>query len=540
MYRSPSLLLSPNNNLIDKDYLLGVNTDFCFIQILDNNEDDLHDHDSIIYACGNYVLMYRRHTKQQVFLHQPTSCLEKIRQISLCHQRRFMSIVLQGGKDGYCVVIYDLLSLLSSTNTSSTYRKKKVLTHSNKSIINAIYATVSKDGKSCLLLSDAPTYTLSLWNIERTPEVLATIELKTPSNKSIHRIDFSPTDKKIICAMGDGILRFFRIVDNTFRPITILTERQHQNYTHHCWSAETGDLILCTDTNELIAVNNFEARLFLSLSDWKNSLRTIISFSKGIIIGDDNGSIRVYCAIPPGGRQSFTLTKELCTHSNLDKSGIKVLALSLDEKYLISLHTSGRLCGFRMTNFVDIIPYEEDQEYCIVPSFHSPSPAGIQSITCIDICEWKPIVAIAGSDNVLRLWDYEEKCFQLTCQLQDEIVSISLHPSSLLILVCCKDYCELSSIHSGRLCSIWTQEVGTHGSSCFSNGGQYFALDDGPYAQIFNTYNQTQVCTLQGHSSTIRCISWKADDSQIGTVGEDGVIYIWDSSSGKKMKQHSK
>lgn len=466
-------------------------------------------------------MIWHRHDKKQIVLHQCTSS-EVLQQIALCPNRRLIGIAVQK-PDGPQVILYDGITL----------KRKKSLRHVDD-IGNILSISFSKDSKQCLILGDAPNFLLSAWSIEKVPKVTASIRLATPSGKRSNRADLCSTDAKMACASGNGILRFFKIVDKIFRPVTVNLRREQQNYLFHCWLPD-GQVVLGTDSNELIVIDNCEVQSVVSIENWDQSISAMESFSKGVLVGGSSGTVRVY-TMTQADRIHLTMTKAF---KSSDSSEIKAIARSPTEEFFICMNNAGKIWSFPLTH-VDMLNANEENENTVVPTFHRPNSNGENAILCMDICLWKPIVVTGGCDRTVRIWNYETSSVQLVQNCDSDILSISLHPSSLQILIGFEKYTRIDFVHQENLSNVWRSDISTNGSSNFSSGGAYFALGIGPYVQVYDAYTYQTLCILRGHSSTVRSICWKSNDQQIGTIGEDGAICIWATSTGKRIFRHGK
>jgi len=504
--------MASSSELIRKECILGINTNVRSVHALEN--------DQVLYSCANHVVVSRRDDKTQTFIHQ-CHPLEQIQLIALCPSRKTIAVVISG-KDGPYIILYDAL----------TYRRKKVLRQAEDTA-DIIGVSFSKDGKQCLILRDAPDYLLSLWNIEKVPKVIVSIRLATPSGKRIQRADMCPSDSRLICVSGNGILRFFKVTDNIFRPVTVNLRREQQNYVNHCWLS-SGIVVLGTDKNELVVIQNFEAKAILPIDDWDQGITAMAPFSNGLMIGGNRGSIRLF---------HETNEEQLFLKATKKSIGGESEVLAFDrffepESLAFCLLSSGRIFSFALSNFGmsdgDMGAAKGDD---IVPSFHTQYN-GEKKIVCISICAWKPIVATGGSDRTLRIWNFKSKTFVLIHDCKDELVSLSLHPMSLQILICTKTYVELCDIHRSALSPTWRKDISTNGSSCFSNGGHYFALSIGEFVQVYNTHTQDLISTLRGHSAPVQSICWKSDDQTLATIGRDGVLCLWNPWSGERLLRH--
>ena len=441
-------------------------------------------------------------------------------QIALCPNRRLVGIVIQKA-DGPQVILYDGITL----------KRKKSLRHADD-IGNILSISFSKDSKECIILGDAPNFLLSAWNIEKVPKMTASIRLATPSGKRSYRADLCFTDAKMVCASGNGILRFFKIVDMIFRPVTVNLRREQQNYLFHSWLLD-GQVVLGTDRNELIVIDNCEVQSVVSIDNWDQSISAMESFSKGVLVGGSSGTVRVY-TMTQADRVHLTMTK---TFKSSDSSEIKAIARSPAEDFFICMNKVGKICSFPLTH-VDMLNANEENENAVVPTFHQPKDDGDKTIICMDICLWKHVVSTGGSDRSIRIWNYETSSLQLVQHCDSDIISISLHPSSLQVLVGFEDSTRIDYVHQESLSNVWKSDLTTNGSSNFSEGGAYFALGIGPYVQVYDAYTYESLSILRGHSSTVRSICWKNNDQQIGTIGEDGAICIWSTSTGKRIFRH--
>ncbi len=504
--------MAKENVSIKKKCILGVNTKVEAVHLLDIER--------VLYACGNHVLIWNTHTKNQTFVYQ---CVdgEDIQTIELFAERRQIGIATKKS-DGSQICIYDTMSL----------NRRKVIKIQNDDDSGIISLSFSTDGKHCLVLRDAPYYHLTLWNIEKNAKMIATIRLATASGKQLRTAAIQPSlDNKdpIACASGNGIVRFFKVVDGIFRPITVNLRREQQNYVAQCWLTNEV-VILGTVDNELIVMRNYVEKEVVRIV-WDQLITSIISFSHGIIVGGSKGSIHVFNCV---GDNNYapSLMKDMILDRH-DSSKVVAIDKADTEELAICLLGNGRICSFPLSDNNVVIREN------IVPWYHTVGDDG----TCVksmDTSILKPIVATAGSDRTLRIWNFDSNEYELIKTFESEIISVSLHPNSFLVLVCFMQHVELSYIHCDKLFLMWRRDMETNGSSCFSHGGQYFALVSGPIVQIYDTYKLDPICTLRGHSSPINSISWRSDDQELATIGIDNVICIWTTSNGKRKLRHGK
>ena len=393
-----------------------------------------------------------------------------------------------------------------------------------------LHASFSRDSKLCLALGGSPDYNLVLWQIHKAAKVVASIKLATPSGKSIYRADLSPNDSSIVCVSGNAILRFFRIVDHCFRPITINLNREPQNYTCHCW-LPTGQIVLGTSTGDIIIIRNFEVDNILTIKeDVEMPICSIVSFSKGIIAGG-SGILFIYNHMD-GDKELLFLARKF--HIRNDNASITNLALSPSEETLILSTANNQMYSFPLAS-LDILKEDENNfRYTSYP-FHSVGPQGKSNISSMDSCIWKPIIVTCGLDKSVRIWNYEDKMMEVIEYFNEDILDISVHPCGLKILLCCTTSVRLCSILVDGLKLAHEIEIKSCQLCRFSSGGQYFALAYNAFVQIYDTYTCESICTLRGHSMAIKSICWKLGDTLICTIGEDGVMCTWTVPKGMRV-----
>eukprot|EP00979_Chaetoceros_neogracilis_P014900 scaffold5005_cov267-Chaetoceros_neogracile.AAC.14 len=497
--------------LIKKDCIIGVNTSVKSVHALDSNK--------VLYCSSNHVVIWMKSEKKQTFVHH-CSPRERIQHIELCSSRRTIAIVIIG-QDGAYIIFYD----------ASTLQRKKVIQPNDGIPERILGLSFSKDGKECLILGDEPEYVLSIWNVEKIPSILASVNLATPSGKEIRQASLCPSDGRLVSVSGNGIIRFFRIIDNIFRPVTVKLRGKQQDYIQHCWLKN--DSIMLATTNELIVVCNFEMETAIPMEGWDQDLVSISPLARGILIGGSKGSIRLYHAVVENSFTELKLTRSI----SFDEDANVLAFDSIEsENVAICLVGSGRICTVLLSNFVPLHAEDAVSIVDIVPSLVQMEATGNQKIF-LDICSWKTTLAIGTPNNTIRIWDYSNKMFDLLHLCKDEIVSLSLHPMGLQVLICTETGVELSAVNYSSLSLRWRHDLSTNGGSCFSNGGHYFALLIGEFVQVYDTFTQNLISTLRGHTAYVQSVCWKDDDVQIATIGRDGVICTWDTWTGDRTSR---
>ena len=305
-----------------------------------------------------------------------------------------------------------------------------------------------------------------------------------------------------------------------------------RNFISHDWFS-TGHLVIGTDKGDLIIVKDNE--VIYSLSSKKPlPAQALKTFSKGIIVGTDGGLLRIYHWLEYG-KEFLSLSKEFsildCSLSSI--SGISISPL---EDVALCVTSNQHLYSFQLCNF-EILKEEHHNHFQpLFINFHGLSLCS--KILSIETCLWKPLLALSSIDRKICIWNYRDKITVVQENYTDDVLDISLHPFGLQILICFQNSVLLCSIIIERLQPICEfKGESSCQICCFSNGGQYFAIAHDAFVRIYHSYSCEILCHLKGHSSTICSLHWKDDDHSMCTIGEDGVICMWQIPSGKRISR---
>lgn len=511
-------IMRSTHDLISKDFVLGVDINTKSVHCVDNEH--------VLYIVGRHVILFNRFDRKQKFVFQCHGT-EIIQTIAVCPMKLSLATAIISG-EGAFVLIFDI----------STQKRKIINLSPEFGMV--IKLSLSADS-TLLILGGEPNYHMELWNLKKNPKLQASIKLATPSGKRISDASICPMESTLICVIGNCNLRFFRIIDSIFRPVTVTLGREQQNYNHHCWISKD-QVVLGTD-NEIIVLINFTVKYCIKVNDWGQNIASMTSLSRGILVGGEKGSIRVY-QMKSHNSNLLEIFKE--EDISTEKTLVQIKGIDCFEagNYGICLTSEGRIRAFELSSFETLEPVNRKFGKDVVPYLHTYQSQDFKcrsaEIFSISVCPWKPIVATAGSDRSIIILNYKEATIQLRQYFPDEISSIALHPCSTMILICFHTCVQIFSIHKGGLSNLWKKETqDKHGLCAFSHGGGQFVYCTGPYAHVFDTYSLNFVATLRGHSKPITSLCWRKGVCQLATIGEDGVICIWNTNTGKRLKRVS-
>ncbi len=261
-------------------------------------------------------------------------------------------------------------------------------------------------------------------------------------------------------------------------------------------------------------------------------IETIIIYSKGFIIGGENGQIMIYeKSEEPKNPYHRIATLPTTTDAKSDKDYPMLMAGVMSSKVrCMSLNVAEDSLAFTTENNqlmrvpINIERPTDDAkfEYLVYP-FHS------RGINGMDICIKKQLVGTCGADKTVRIWNYHSKTLDICEVFQDEANSLAFHPSGFHIVVGFTDKVRMMNVFQKSLKTF--KEIGI--KLCreirFSNGGHLFACTNQHAISVYKFY--TAECppeyNFKDHSGKVRCIQWLDDDSGFISGGWDGAVCMW-------------
>ena len=490
------------------------------------------DDHQLVYVCGHQVVVMNTENRDQSFITgttQPYLSLG-ISAIACSVSKKTIAIA----------EIVEPIAMVAFFD-SQTLRRKKVLQYSELGSREIRCMAFSADGRLCLTQGAGPEWNLVLWNIEKSVKVIGSVKISMSDDNPVHQVSFCPWDSNVIIVIGKGLVRIFRITEGQLRPVSVNTRRDHANFISHTWLWDD-KLLLGTEGGEILLLEGLEYRAVVNpqLTENPNEpvcpIFSLSATAKGFVAGTVDGQIWSFCAEEDTKEQY----KREETY-NLPKAdgGIVCVAVTTDDSLMCAVD-SQQLYHFTVAN-ANVTKDGASHAYdYLFTGFHRNNPTtGEVAITGIDVALWKPIAVTCGKDNSVRVWNLQDRRVETSKYFTEEPSAISIHPSGLYVAVAFSDRIRLASILLDDIAV--TKEFNVRGSLVvkFSRGGMYLAAANGANVQIFNTYTGALVSTLRGHTAKVRSIVWQSLDSKLITLGQEGTVYFWDASTGKRSDESS-
>ncbi|XP_028939823.1 cilia- and flagella-associated protein 57, partial [Antrostomus carolinensis] len=387
-------------------------------------------------------------------------------------------------------------------------------------------------------------------------------------------VSFSPQDNAQVCITGNGFFKLFKYSEGTLKQIN-LQKGEPQNYLCHAWLSEE-EVICGTDTGKLTLFESGKLHWETRVEYKKNpreledavtkEYKSLYTFpacsssdvSRGLTY-EDNGSqqdslpqifaVAAYskgfaCSSSPGvvflfektkGKEVYKESQEIWLPQDLfsgepkqsGRQNIICICFSPSEEAMVVSTNKNQLYIFTM---LPTSLMKEKSTYFAYLNF----PLHSASVTGLDICIWKPILATCSLDRSVRIWNYKTSTLELYKKYREEAYTVSLHPNGLFCLVGFSDKLRFISLLYEDMHVLKEFAVRKCSECSFSNRGHLFAAVNGNVIQIYSSITFENINNLKGHSGKIHAVKWSTDDAKFVSCDTNGAVYEWNLLTGKR------
>ncbi|XP_011972224.2 cilia- and flagella-associated protein 57 isoform X2 [Ovis aries] len=490
------------------------------------------DEQIIIFPSGNHCVKYNVDQKWQKFI-PGSDKSQGMLALAISPNRRYLA-VSETVQDKPVITIYELSAI--------PCRKRKILNSFDFPVQKFICMAFSPDSKYLLTQTSPPESNLVYWLWEKQ-KVMAIVRIDTQNN-AVYQVSFNPQDNTQICITGNGMFKLLRFAEGTLKQ-TNFQRGEPQNYLAHTWVSDD-KIIAGTDTGRLFLFESGDQRWETSIvvkeptSETKNlgviqesesliefpavtspvpsyeqvmmtsshsqlslpQVFAIAAYSKGFACSAGPGRVLLFEKMEDKEfyRESREIRIPVDPQSNdpsqSDKQDVLCMCFSPSEETLIASTSKSQLYSITMS-LTEISKGEPAHfEYLMYP-LHSAS------ITGLDTCIRKPLIATCSVDRSVRLWNYESNSLELFKEYQEEAYTISLHPSGHYIVVGFADKLRIMNLLIDDIRSFKEYSVRGCKECSFSNGGHLFAAVNGNVIHIFSTTSLENISNLKGHTGKV-------------------------------------
>ncbi|XP_050527908.1 cilia- and flagella-associated protein 57-like [Daktulosphaira vitifoliae] len=460
--------------------------------------------------------------------------------------RNVVALAERGGRPK--VRIYDLESL-KYKHTLEVPQKDKA-----NGIINLKF---SCDDIFLAVLTDGPDFMMYFYSWENSMIESSTQAIE-PSTFIGPVLDMAlnPSDSTIMCFVGSNLFRLMTITETVWKQYGFQTIKD-VNFTSVCWLngdrilagtldcrifyIENGNLraVYVANTIKYIDIkynmeNPLEVLASHSKTDQYRNVRCLTPINTGFlfIVGRNNifyfakeNDDKIYSK-----RAEFAIEKDLgILEENISLQTVECLSINPSTQKLVCVTKMSQMYWTTLALTPDIIlgstvklkPLGEDMHY-----------GGIASLST---CQWKPIFLTCGKiDGTIKVWDYISQTLIFSQHYQENVFSVSVHPTGLYSLASFISKVEFQLIQMEGLKEWKKIAMMDCNLTAFSNSGHMFALANHHKVDVYCSVIFEHRYTLRGHSGIITALRWGFHDANLITCGLDGAIYEYNMRTGER------
>ncbi|XP_071420692.1 cilia- and flagella-associated protein 57 isoform X1 [Pithys albifrons albifrons] len=511
----------------------------------------------VLHAAGAGCLRLHLEHKWHNFI-PGTEKSRGVQALAVSPDRRFLA-VSETVSEQPVLAVYEL--------SAERARRRRALVAAELPARQVVSLAFSPNSRYLATATALPEALLTCWLWEKR-QLTAALRLQDPGSGPC-QVSFSPQDNTQVCITGNGFFKLFKF-EGTLKQMN-LQKGETENYLCHAWLSK--EKVICgTDTGKLRLFETGELHWETSL-EYRTPPRELeedpatkeykrsFDVSCGVA-SEDNGTQRdslpqisalaayskgFACSPSPGVVLLFEKTKENEDYEegqeiwlpqdlfriepkDSDRQDVTCICFSPSEETMVISTNKNQLYMFTMVSNKLI---KEKTSYFAYLNF----PLHSDSITGLDMCIWKPILATCSLDRSVRIWNYKTNTLELCKEYPEEAYTVSLHPTGLFCLVGFSDKLRFISLLYEDMHVFKEFAVRKCRECSFSNGGHLFAAVDGNEIQIYSSITFDNISNLKGHSGKIHAIKWSADDAKFVSCDTHGAVYQWNLLTGQKESE---
>lgn len=475
--------------------------------------DHLSD-DTLVYLVGKHVAAFQYENPQHRFILKSPKTSEIVC-FCVSPNRKYIALAERLVEGALQVNIY----------TQHTGSKVRSLEFKYLSKLPVVSMSFSTDNKYLATVTALPDVYIYLWQVDKS-RLIGMIDVPLELTK----VSISPWAFWTLCTTGPSTLKLWRLVDKQLKPTDPMPKRkdgsqsQTYRYTSHSWYDED-KLVAATEEGDILVVEDSELKKVLRAVHGEGmAISSVTNFARGFICGGDGGIISLF----ERTFDSTTYFKLLKRFSSPHHSRVVDLSLAPKEESVVALYNNNMLAALSLEN----IELQKDSDAGV----YTPLSVGYHNdvVTCVDVCVQKSIIMTGSLDKSIRVWNYLRRRVEFVKTFDEEVLSLSLHPTGLRVVVGFRSYMRMFNVlaHDLHFCTEFP--VKPCYEVRFSVGGHLFAAVQAHRVLVFNTYDFQCIAQLSGHTVMIRSVSWSQSDQFLTSADLNGVIYTWQLDGQKR------
>lgn len=503
--------------------------------VCEDVKDGVHylDEDFIVWVAGESLVLLDTQQGTQELVPCTPGC-EGVTAMALAPSRRLLAVA-ESGKTPY-IVIY-----LFDPTASPRIRRRSVLHLSEVGSNEFVSLSFSQDGRYLVALGGFPEWKLVYWDVEKHKMLAHDSALENTmvakDQRHLKQCSISSYDPTLVCVTGRGCVKFFSYSEGHLFPAGGGVEAPEVHYLAHTWLIEEEHrLVVSTENGDLLLFEQQQYKHPLPLSPSDGiAITALASYTKGFVCGGDMGlitlfertrskemyrKVRTFRFAADG---SYGTATDLTTASKIGAEVPVIRAFTFTpppaEELLAFLTSTKQIYALNVPN-ADFTKAEDMVFQPVGQPFHT------SGVVAVDTCVQRPLVATAGRDGSVFLWNSITNVVEMRKQFHEEIVSMAMHPSGLHMIIGFTDSLRVFNIYEKDLCEFKRLTIRNCAACSFSHGGQYFAVANSTIIHVHYTYTCELLGHLRGHNSKVRSLNFvPPDDTRLVSSGADGAVF---------------
>ena len=125
----------------------------------------------------------------------------------------------------------------------------------------------------------------------------------------------------------------------------------------------------------------------------------------------------------------------------------------------------------------------------------------------LSAAEWRPLAVTVGQDHCLCLWNIQLGQVELRKEMDDDVLSVSIHPTGHYVAVTTSDSLQIYAVLIDRFHLVKELILPGCQKVCFNSGGNWMAVTRGSAVQLISFVTFDTSAPMCAHKAQVSNIS---------------------------------